>query len=138
MNRGDLQELSELRLKDAEVLLEAQRWQAAYYLLGYSVECALKACVSKQFLPFEVPDKSFVNRFYTHSLDQLLDISGVKSEMVKSFQADPNFSINWNTVKDWTEQMRYELGINEGLARGLHQAITDAKSGVLPWLRTQW
>ena len=81
MDRTSLQQLAELRLKDAEALLTAGQWEAAYYLLGYCVECALKACVAKQFRLHEGPDKKLVNSFYTHRLDELLTISGVKSDM---------------------------------------------------------
>jgi HEPN domain-containing protein len=74
MNRRDLQLLSEARVDDAESLLEAGRWSAAYYLLGYAVECGLKACAAHQFRQDEVPDKTVVNDFYTHRLDKLLAI----------------------------------------------------------------
>jgi HEPN domain-containing protein len=69
MDRAQLQQLAELRLRDADALLTAGRWDAAYYLLAYCVECALKACVAKQFRLHEVPDKKLVNSFYTHSFD---------------------------------------------------------------------
>src|SRR5438128_3777261 len=78
MNRTDLQLLSDARVADAEVLLRDGRWAAAYYLLGYAVECGLKACAARQFQQDEVPDKTVVNDFYTHRLDKLLGISGVK------------------------------------------------------------
>ena len=65
MDRSDLQVLAEARVVDAEALLEAGRWAAAYYLLGYAVECGLKACAAKQFNQYEVPDKTVVNDFYT-------------------------------------------------------------------------
>jgi HEPN domain-containing protein len=47
MNRADLQSLSNLRLADARALLSAGRFAAAYYLAGYAVECALKACIAR-------------------------------------------------------------------------------------------
>lgn len=47
MDRTQLQQLAELRLRDADALLAARQWAAAYYLLGYCIECALKACVAK-------------------------------------------------------------------------------------------
>ena len=78
MNRADLQQLADARVQDAEALLNAGRWPAAYYLLGYAIECALKACAARQFREHEVPDKTIVNHFYTHKLDLLLNISGVK------------------------------------------------------------
>lgn len=123
---------------DAEVLLADRRWQAAYYLLGYSIECALKACVAKQFREYEVPERKLVNSFYTHRLDELLTISGVKSEMEKQAESDSNFEINWNLVRDWTEAARYDSDVSETSARNLHEAVTHASSGILPWLRTQW
>ena len=45
MNRSELQRLSNERIEDAQALLAASRWAGAYYLAGYAVECALKACV---------------------------------------------------------------------------------------------
>jgi HEPN domain-containing protein len=138
MDRAQLQQVAELRLADANALLEAHRWEAAYYLLGYCIECALKACAAKQFRLHEVPDQKFVNAFYKHDLNDLLRTSGVKSELERRARSDSNFEINWNTVRDWSVTSRYEPGITEALARGMYEAVTNSASGVLPWLRTQW
>jgi hypothetical protein len=138
LDRIHLQKLAGLRLVDAEVLLAAGQWDAAYYLLGYCVECALKACVAKQFRLHKVPDRKLVNSFYTHRLDELLTISGVKSEMEIHARTDSSFEINWNIVRDWTEAVRYDAGIPEAFARGMYDAVTNSASGVLPWLKTQW
>ena len=123
---------------DAEALLAAGQWDAAYYLLGYCVECVLKTCVAKQFRLHEVLDKKLVNSFYTHRLDELLTISGVKSEMEIHAKTDSSFEINWNTVRDWSETVRYDAGITEAFARGMYDAVTNNASGLLPWLKTQW
>lgn len=48
MNRATFQRISELRRSDAKALLTAGHYPEAYYLVGYAVECALKACVAKQ------------------------------------------------------------------------------------------
>ena len=53
MNRSDLQLLSETRVEDAEVLLRAGRWATAYHLLGYAVECGLKACAARHHVLHE-------------------------------------------------------------------------------------
>jgi hypothetical protein len=45
VNRSDFQKLAMDRIADAKALLAAKRWAGAYYLAGYAVECALKACV---------------------------------------------------------------------------------------------
>lgn len=138
MNRADLQTLADARVADAEVLLHAGRWPAAYYLLGYAVECALKACISRQFHEYEVPDWKMVDRFYTHELDNLLSLSGEKAAKDLHATTDPQSEVNWNTVRDWKEKSRYDPATTEAKARGVHGAVTDATSGVLPWLKTLW
>jgi hypothetical protein len=60
-------------------------------LLGYSVECALKACVARQFREHEVPERKLVNSFYTHSLIELLVISGLQPEFRIRVRYDANF-----------------------------------------------
>ncbi len=138
MDRSDLQILAEARVADAEALLQTGRWAAAYYLLGYAIECGLKACAVKQFREHEVPDKNVVNDFYTHRLDRLLNISGVKAALEQRAAANPQFQTNWNSVRDWNEASRYEHATTEAKARDMLIAVTDTASGVLTWLKTQW
>jgi hypothetical protein len=68
MNRNDLQNLSRLRGKEAKVLLENGYFAGAYYLLGYAVECALKACIAKQIRRYDFPDLTFVRDSHTHNI----------------------------------------------------------------------
>jgi hypothetical protein len=138
MNRTDLQSLADSRVVDAEALLNAGRWPAAYYLLGYAVECGLKACAARQFRQDEVPDKTVVNAFYTHRLDQLLGISGVKAVLEGKAATEPGFQVNWNTVRDWNESSRYDHSTSEAKARDMFVAVADGATGVLTWLKTQW
>jgi len=138
MDRSDLQILAEARVADAQALLQRGRWAAAYYLLGYAVECALKACAAKQFHEYEVPEKKIVNDFYTHRLDTLLDISGAKAALETHAAADSQFQVNWNAVRDWNETYRYDHSTTETKARDMLVAVADPSSGVLPWLKTQW
>jgi hypothetical protein len=138
MNRRDLQLLAELRVGDARVLIGAGRFAAAYYLLGYAVECGLKACVAKSIKEHDFPDRQLVLDSYTHDLDQLLRISGLKRELEARLQADRTFGVGWTTVKDWTEAARYDHNVSADKARNLLKAVTDAESGVLTWLKTVW
>ena len=137
MNRNDLRLLADARVADAEALLIAGRWAAAYYLAGYVVECALKACVSLRFREHEVPDKKMVDDFYTHRLDILLGISGLKNVLDVRIRADPPFRRNWDTVRDWNEASRYNHSTTETEAREMLRAVTDPSFGVLTWLKTQ-
>jgi len=83
MNRTDLQRLTRLRLREARVLFDNRRYDGAYYLLGYAVECALKAYIAKQTKRYDFPDKKFVNDIYTHDLNKLLSVSGLESDYRK-------------------------------------------------------
>jgi HEPN domain-containing protein len=47
VNRTQLQQLAEERVRDAKALPNAGQWSGAYYLAGYAVECGLKACIAK-------------------------------------------------------------------------------------------
>ncbi|MBI3209103.1 MAG: HEPN domain-containing protein [Candidatus Solibacter usitatus] len=138
MDRATLERVSELRLCDAEALLAAGRWDAAYYLLGYVVECALKACVAKRFRLHEVPERKLLSVFYTHDLDELLRASEVKSEFDRNAKVNPGVAFNWNIVLDWSPDARYDVNKTESQARELYTAVTDCDSGVWTWLKTQY
>ncbi|HYP39716.1 MAG TPA: HEPN domain-containing protein [Chloroflexia bacterium] len=62
MNRDDFRKLAGLRITEAKVLLDNACYEAAYYLSGYAVECALKACIAKKTRRFDFPDKEFACR----------------------------------------------------------------------------
>ena len=138
MNRADLQTLADLRVGDAKVLLDGGRFAAAYYLLGYAVECALKASVAKQIRQRDFPDKQLILDSYTHDLEKLLRISGLRSEFDKRVATDKPFEVSWTTIKDWNENSRYDATTTEVKARDLFGAVTDPKAGVLEWLKTLW
>jgi HEPN domain len=134
--RRDFRTLAELRAEEARVLLRSRRQLGAYYLAGYAVECALKACIAKQRKRFEFPPKrSIVERMYSHNLDSLLDAADLKAQLEKEIAANPDFAANWNTVRDWTSESRYETsGLN---GKELYNAVTGP-NGVLPWIRLRW
>jgi HEPN domain-containing protein len=138
MNRTDFQNLTKLRVREAKVLLRNKHYDGAYYLLGYSVECAFKACVAKQMRRFDIPDKKLVNDIYTHDLNKLLRISGLEPEFRKESMVNPAFELNWAIVKDWSEESRYLSGITRAKARDFHSAVLSRRSGILPWLKKWW
>jgi len=55
--RRNLRKLAETRLKEAQILYDNRFWSGSYYLAGYSIECALKACIAKQTRKSQFPDK---------------------------------------------------------------------------------
>jgi hypothetical protein len=138
VNRSDLQRLADLRLSDANTLLDAGSFDGAYYLAGYVIECALKACVAKQVREFDFPEKRLVERSYTHNLVQLLDVSGVKVTFEDDIRGNEALRVSWSIVKDWSETSRYALDVTEKSAQNMLAAVGDDASGVLPWLKRHW
>jgi len=53
MNRSDFQQLAEDHLRHGKALLDAGLYSGAYYMCGYVVECALKACICKRTKEFD-------------------------------------------------------------------------------------
>ena len=105
---------------------------------GYCVECALKACIVQQFRQHEVPDKKLVNSFYTHRLDELLEISRLKAAFDVQVGSNPTFGDNWGRIAAWSESVRSDIGVTELKARRLHVAVSDPASGILPWMKKYW
>lgn len=137
MNRTDLHQLAEDRLLDAEALINDTRWSAAYYLAGYAVECALKACIAKLTNLHDFPDKHFAAKCFTHNIEELLIQSGLGPQFNADTIANPALHANWQITKDWDEKARYQQW-SELQARELFQAISDANNGVLPWIKGHW
>lgn len=138
MNRSDLQRLAELRLNDARILFHEGAFGASYYLAGYSIECALKACIAKQIREFDFPDKRLVERSYSHNLTQLLEVAGVTSRFEEATADTPQLAANWRVVKEWSESSRYAVDTTEKSAHDMLTAIADETSGVLTWLKKLW
>ncbi|MCP5110188.1 MAG: DNA-binding protein, partial [bacterium] len=133
MKRKDLQQLSTIRLREARALFAAGHFEGAYYLGGYVVECALKACVAKQTERYEFPDKKRANASHTHSIPDLVGLAGIGKELGQKKQSDLNFAANWRIVEIWSEQSRYERR-GQAEAESLLAALRDRNHGVLRWL----
>ena len=138
MTRSDLQLLATMRLGDANALLKARRYSAAYYLAGYAVECALKACIAKQTRKHTFPpDRRTVEKLYTHDLGGLAKEANLEIEIRSHSLTDTAFGDNWAITKDWSERARYQRRSHAD-ARDLIEAIADPAHGVLAWLRQRW
>ena len=119
-------------------MLAADCWAGAYYLGGYAVECALKACVAKLTKEHDFPDKSLVNRSYTHDFETLIDVADLVGEHKKECLADVQFGQNWTIVGGWSESERYNMNVDEVLARQFITALNDPNHGVIAWLKKWW
>jgi HEPN domain-containing protein len=137
MNRDELKELASIRLKEAQTLLKAGRPDGAYYLAGYAVECALKACIAKQTQRYDFPDKNRANDSWKHDLASLVGTANLKTSLDQEIRSNPQFDRNWAVVKDWNEKSRYRRS-DSRVAQDILAAIADRRNGVLKWLRRYW
>lgn len=136
MNRAELKRLALTRLDDAKVLLKNRRYSAAYYVAGYAVECALKACLAKKTGSYDFPpEPNDVREFYyTHKLQKLATAGGLASKL----EAGPSkLGKYWTIVKDWNEDSRYDPDAGKK-AKDLLEAIDDPTDGVLQCIRQYW
>jgi len=103
---NDLKSTARARLRDAEVLLKAKRFDGAFYLCGYAVELALKAriCRTLKWPGFPETNKEFegLQSIKTHDLEILLRFSGVEDRVKTKYFAE------WSQVLDWNPQKRYQ------------------------------
>jgi HEPN domain-containing protein len=137
LNRNDFQQLADVRIAEAAALLSQGMHDGAYYLAGYAVECALKACVAKLTNQYDFPDKQLANRCFTHSIEELVKVAGLEAQRNTDVAADADLKTNWTTVKDWSEASR-SARMTLAEAQGLYDAITETTHGVLPWLKQRW
>ena len=96
--KKDLQTLAETRLGDAQLLLRTGRYSAAYYLAGYAVELGIKACIAGVFQADMIPEKSFVNAVYSHKLDELVGLAGIKGQLQDDMRNDRVLSASMQNV----------------------------------------
>ena len=138
MNRGDLQALTRQRLREARALLRASHHSGAYYLAGYAVECALKACIAGKTQRYEFPDRERVVQSHTHKLDALVALAGLKKALEADMVDDAALRLNWNIVKQWSEHARYRTDLQKTDALELYSAISGRNGGLLPWIKRRW
>jgi HEPN domain-containing protein len=143
MNRNDFQRLSELRIKEARALLAAGFPEGAYYLAGYAVECALKACIARKTQEFDFPERKRVNDSHTHDLGKLLVLAGLSEDLQLEFAGDAAMEWRWGIVRDWSEESRYEMfqgSEAERIQRAtlMINVIGARYGGVMPWIKQRW
>lgn len=138
MDRETLQQISRQRRREAAALLKAGHYPGAYYLVGYSIECALKACIAKQTKKHDFPDKQVADKAWIHDLERLVNTAGISQDFERELKANRALQLNWAIVKDWSENKRYDLTITKAQARDFYSACTTRRNGILPWIRRRW
>lgn len=136
MNRGDLQRLSNARIREAKILFDAEEYSGAYYLSGYAVECALKACFAKNVKRYDFPDRDGAGKVFTHKFRDLIKLAGLAADLERE-KVNPKFAAGWESVCLWTEESRYSTWSKADCTEILG-AIVRRRDGVLPWIKLRW
>lgn len=138
MNRNELQLLSRTRQREAQTLLRSKHFLGSYYIAGYSVECALKACIAKNTKRYEFPDKNLALQAWNHNFVDLFKTAELWADFSTDRKANSNLEINWAVTKDWSEKYRYDLSITPQMAQDFYSSISARTHGVLSWIRRRW
>jgi HEPN domain-containing protein len=105
IDQAELRQIAEERLRDADTLLAAGRYDGAIYLGGYVVELSLKSriCRVLNWKGFPQTRNEFQKylSFKTHDLDVLLSLSGAEDEIKSRYFAE------WSAVATWDPEARY-------------------------------
>lgn len=122
-----LRELINLRLRDAEALLEKRRYHSSIYMAGYAIEIALKYKICKMYFftkgfpetkaefelyyPSEGSKKNLrqaikkIQEIRHHDLSKLLFYSGTEVKIKLSLLNE------WNLIVNWSPEMRYKINV---------------------------
>jgi HEPN domain-containing protein len=136
MNRNDLQRLAGTRIREAKALFKSGEYSGAYYLAGYSIECALKACYAKTVQRHDFPDPRSRDLF-THNLENLGSIVKLDTDFKRARAENAGLRTAWDIVVKWSEASRYRE-YDRDSAEALIDAVARPKEGVLPWIKRHW
>ena len=78
-----------------------------------------------------------MNASYTHRLSDLIAAAELDVIWEANVSADQTLDANWQIVKEWTEEARYQQW-TQAKAEELYHAVTDNLNGVLKWIKIHW
>lgn len=132
----ELRRLSKERLKEARILLAADKLHGAKYLCGYAIEHAIKYQICKHLgwssypppsLKSATPSWDSLGSLKTHDLEILILFTGIVDTIFK----DAKLLTAWNDVKGWTSEIRYETIPTRQSERKKIQSIIDSTSALM-------
>lgn len=120
----DLRTIAKARLRDADVLLKAGRFDGAFYLCGYALELGLKSriCKTLKWAGFPQTRQEFerYQSVKTHDLEVLLRFSGIEERIKRKYLSE------WSVVLVWNPEKRYQ-SIGQSTAQQATDMLTAAK-----------
>jgi HEPN domain-containing protein len=111
----DQKDASKNRREDAVALQAEKRWRGAMYMMGYAIECALKAKLMELFgerTLSALQQRLRVKRgepdldLKTHSIDRLISLLP-EAERVRKQLTAPDMRSHYTLCTTWTTDWRY-------------------------------
>lgn len=118
------------------MLAKGGKEQGAYYLAGFAIECALKACIAKKTRKHDFPDNKYAAKVYTHDLSELLKLAELDKPLDRDVKTNLRLAAYWGVVKVWNVDSRYETARLNG--KDMVAAVTSPTDGVLQWIKQYW
>jgi hypothetical protein len=138
LNRSDFQQLAEDHLRHAKALLDAQLYSGTYYMCGYVVECALKACICKKTNQFDFhPSPEASRAAWSHDFEKLIRAADLESEINAARELDRALDVKWESVENWSPNSRYEPH-GQPEAQLILDAVADQDHGVFSCIKQLW
>ncbi|MBI2009485.1 hypothetical protein HYS84_03740 [Candidatus Saccharibacteria bacterium] len=139
----ELRALTYKKIRTIKRLIKEEEWEVAAYLMGYVLECALKAASCKALRLATYPplkSRGEVLGFKTHEFEQLLAVSGL-SDLFGSVSLSPAYN-NWsaftiNYPGAWTI-MRYEdvsAKFDEMTVKELAKTLYDDSDSIIETIK---
>jgi len=143
----DFRDIAKKRLKTAEILMSNQEWGMTAYILGFVLECILKASACKALNLSIYPEiektknQQIVNYFRTHNFDMLLVVSGTSDIFDLSGEGASSwsgFTQEYTKIGKWTD-IRYEVlsQFDENLVKRLYKFLTEKPNGIIPLIEAK-
>lgn len=134
LNYSLCKKLASKRFAEAKLLKKGELNSGAYYLGGYVIEFALKACYCQKVKKGEFPpERSIYDKLYDHDLNKLLDVSGIKPDFYKEVKTNDDLQSAWDLIKDWSEKTRYAV-----FTRNDAESLIKSMEIVFDWIKTKW
>ena len=143
----DFKTIAKRRLKTAEVLISNQEWGMAAYIMGFVLECILKASACKALNLATYPEieknknQQIASYFRTHNFDMLLIVSGTSDIFDLSGEGASSwsgFTQEYTKIGKWTD-IRYDVlsQFDEGLVKSLYNFLTGKPKGIIPLIEAK-
>ena len=129
------------------ILINNQEWGVAVYLMGFVLECILKASACKALNLNAYPEiqktknAKITNYFLTHDFDMLLLVSGASSIFGLSGAGASSwsgFTQEYTKIGKWTD-IRYDVltQFDEPTTKKLYDYLTKEPDGIIPLIKGQ-